>query len=292
MGKIKPSELKNEIERLGVTTQERASFITLLARQKFKDGRSAQPQRTVQEFNKYKELGPYHWDGLKKTIRGYNAPLAARYALSEGMIKKNCRNPGRIVDVGCGDGVFTKRLAEIYMDSEVIGFDFDETAIDNAVKKTEKLGLSNLSFVNGDVFKHVTEADLIVATDVIEHLNKPDVFLATCHDTLTSGGKLFISTPIRYREHSTDPYHVREFFYDELEALSRFFDFSVLDHTRSHEFKYNERYNLKFRLAGIGKERYYYKFFYNLLAIHRGRNIFEAQQCSLPIMQYILLGKP
>lgn len=274
-----------------ISDNERTNFIVMRARERFRSIKPQKTQQKVQEFNKYREMGSYHWDGLERSIRRYNAPLAARYTLSEEMIKKNCRNPGCIVDIGCGDGVFTKRLAEIYRDSKVIGFDFDDTAIELARKKTKGLKLPNLSYHKGDAFEHKSSADLIVATDVIEHLNKPDVFLATCYDTLRSDGKLFISTPIRFREHSTDPYHVHEFFYDELEAFSMLFDFSIIEHLYSHDYLHNEAYNKKFSISKVDKKRYYYKFFYNLLAIYFGKNVFERQNSALPIMQYILLGK-
>ena len=249
-------------------------------------------EQTAQVFNKYKENGAYHWNELEMHVKRYNAALAARYNISENIIVRNCCSPPSIiVDIGCGDGVFTKRLAEIFKNSTVIGFDFDETAIRLANEKKNKLSLTNLSFIKGNAFEHINKADLIVATDVIEHLHKPDEFMKNCFSTLNNKGNLFLSTPIRFRESPTDQYHVHEFFFKELDDFSKLFGFLAIEHLQSHDYTHNEKYNKRNRLLGIGKERYYLKYFYNFMAIYFSRNIFENQDSKLPIMQYLLLKK-
>lgn len=40
----------------------------------------------VQQFNKYKEKGAYHWKELEKSLKRYNAGLAARYNIAEDII--------------------------------------------------------------------------------------------------------------------------------------------------------------------------------------------------------------
>jgi 2-polyprenyl-3-methyl-5-hydroxy-6-metoxy-1,4-benzoquinol methylase len=96
------------------------------------------------------------------------------------------------MDIACGDGCFTKRLAGLYYkDSTTIGFDTEDIAIRSAIEKTNELSLANLSFVCGNAFDHAKEADLIVATDVIEHLYNPDKFMMYCFNTLIPGGYLF-----------------------------------------------------------------------------------------------------
>jgi len=182
-------------------------------------------EQIVQKFNKYKERGAYHWREMEvRSLKRYNTGLAARYNLSKDIIIRNCHNPRNVIDVGCGDGFFTTMLAELYKNSTVTGFDYDETAIMLAKERAKGLSLSNLLFVQGDAFTHTEKADLIVATDVIEHLHKPDEFMVSCFNTLTaSGGYLFLSTPIRYKEFPDDQYHVHEFFFKELENFSKSF---------------------------------------------------------------------
>jgi len=244
----------------------------------------------AQKFNKYKEKGAYHWRELENNLKRYNAGLAGRYNISANIIFQNCRNPNLIIDIGCGDGVFTVWLAKFYKNSTVIGFDTDETAIKLAKEKTSKLSFTNLSFVCGNAFDYAKEADLIVATDVIEHLYNPIEFMIHCFNILTHGGYLFLSTPIRHKEFPDDKYHIREFFYKELEAFSKSSGFSIVEHQHSHDYCFIEKYIKRIKFIGIGKIRLY-KYIYNLCAIYFGKNVFERKECRLPTMQYLLVEK-
>ena len=224
---------------------------------------------------------------MENNPKRYNAGLAARYKISENIIR-NCQNPYIITDIGCGDGYFTARLSKLYKDSEIVGFDTDDIAIRLAIKQTKNL--SNISFVCGNAFEHAKKTDLIVATDVIEHLYKPDEFMMNCFKILTSGGYVFLSTPIRYKEFPDDKYHVHEFFYTELEDFSKLFNFTVIEHKYSHAYCYIEKYSKQFRFMGMGKMRLY-KYMYNFSAMYFGINVFENSNYILPTMQYILLRK-
>jgi len=249
-------------------------------------------EQTVQEFNKYKERGAYHWREMEvRSLKRYNAGLAARYNLSKDIIIRNCHNPRNVIDVGCGDGFFTTMLAEFYKDSTITGFDYNEAAIMLAKEKIKNLSLSNLSFVQGDAFKYAEKADLIVATDVIEHLNKSDEFMRNCFNILASRGYLFLSTPIRYKEFPDDKYHVHEFFRKELEDFSRSFGFTITVEQRcSHDYCFIEKYSRRIGFMGVGKIRMY-KYLYNIFAIYFGHNVFEHPECALPTMHYILLAR-
>ena len=188
----------------------------------------------VQEFNKYAERGAYHWKELKPSLKRFNAGLAARYELSKEIITKQCRNPGIVIDVGCGDGAFTSTLAMHYRGAEVTGFDFDESAIRLAKEKLAEKGLANLSFLRGNDFEHIKSAGLITATDVIEHIFRPDEFMRDSFNALTPDGFMFLSTPVKTREVPDDKYHVREFGIQELEDFSKSFGFVVAAHMASH----------------------------------------------------------
>jgi 2-polyprenyl-3-methyl-5-hydroxy-6-metoxy-1,4-benzoquinol methylase len=241
-----------------------------------------------QEFNKYKEKGAYHWKETRKYLKRYNAGLTARYTLSRRIIASGCGTPGTIADIGCGDGFFTSILAGSYRGAKVRGFDTDSTAIELAAKNTGEI--SNLSFTQGDAFEHLETADLITALDVIEHMYKPYDFMESCFRTLSQGGHLFLSTPVRIKEIPDDPYHMHEYFYEELEKFSGVAGFSIVEHRVSHDYIFLERYNRRIRLMGAGKMRLY-KYLYNLMAIYFDNNVFERSDCTLPAMQYILLKK-
>ena len=243
----------------------------------------------VQQFNKYIERGPYHWRELSGGIKRYNAHLAARYEVSIDIIIKHCSGANIIIDIGCGDGVFTTMLAERYGEGTIKGFDYDDTAIKLAKEMTRSKCLSNLLFVKGNAFDQIKNADLITATDVIEHIVMPERFMEDSYKSLKSNGYLFLSTPVKSNEMPADKYHIREFEFKELKDFTMSFGFTVIDHISSHDVSYLNRYKHVFR-SGIIKLMPY-KYFYNMLALLLGVNVFGKPSCLNPTMQYILLKK-
>ncbi len=244
----------------------------------------------VQEFNKYAERGAYHWKELKPSLKRFNAGLAARYELSKEIITKHCRNPGAIIDAGCGDGAFTSMLAMHYREARVTGFDFDESAIRLAKEMLAEKGFANLNFARGNAFEHIKSAGLITATDVIEHIFRPDEFMQDSFNALTPDGFLFLSTPVKTKEVPDDKYHVREFGLQELDGFSKSFGFTIVAHMASHPSSCMKKYNKSYRF-GLGKIRLY-KYIYNALTIYFKSNVFKNTSCPDPVMQYLLLKKP
>ncbi|MCS7232407.1 MAG: methyltransferase domain-containing protein [Elusimicrobiota bacterium] len=242
----------------------------------------------IKKFAKY-EKGAYHWHEMRKSLKRFNAGLAARYKISEEVIIKYCKNLSTIVDIGCGDGYLTTRLAQIYGNATVIGFDIEELAIKLAIEQSSKFSLKNLSFIHGDVFEFMKnkKVDLIVATDVIEHLDNQEDFIKNCLNILKGGGFLFISTPIRIKEFPDDQYHIKEFFYDELRRFIEKFGFLIIENFCSHDYCLTEKYNKAYKFLGIGKIRLY-KYYYNFLSIYFNKNVFEAKNSKLSTMQYLL----
>lgn len=74
---------------------------------------------------------------------------------------------GKIIELGCGEGVITKYLAQ-NSKRKVIG-------VDNDKKRLTKSNLSNLSYVFADIRNYnLEEPDGIVISDVLHHLNYDD----------------------------------------------------------------------------------------------------------------------
>ncbi len=58
--------------------------------------------------------------------------------------------------------------------------------------------------------------DVVVCFETIEHLAKPELFLSEVNRILRQNGALFISTPNAHRSNGDNPYHIREFTFEEL----------------------------------------------------------------------------
>jgi cyclopropane fatty-acyl-phospholipid synthase-like methyltransferase len=106
--------------------------------------------------------------------------------------------PRRIVDAGSGRGMITLACARRFPSAVVIGVDLDERQNCDNNEITAKLGLSkNLSFLTWDVMKlqDLGKFDLIISTDMLEHLEDDLGGVRMFHDALESGGYLLVHVP-------------------------------------------------------------------------------------------------
>ncbi len=101
--------------------------------------------------------------------------------------------PGKILDVGCGDGALTLKLKEACAAGEAFGIDISENAARLASERGIKaicLDIDNEEFRNEDDF-----FDVICVSEVFEHLFDPDRLLRNCLRTLKPGGTLVLTSP-------------------------------------------------------------------------------------------------
>lgn len=186
------------------------------------------------EFKKYKTRGAdYHWRQVsKKNLLKYNAFVHARYMIIVDHVKtiidkhyKNTEEKLKILDMGCGDGVLLYLLSEKLKNSniELYGVDLSDIAVKTAINKFKQKGVKNKFFFKVDnVYNTSFEDgmfDIVISSDVIEHLNESDTFLEEVKRLLKSRGFLIIGTPIKYTEKPLDPMHVYEYFSKEFEEL-------------------------------------------------------------------------
>jgi 2-polyprenyl-3-methyl-5-hydroxy-6-metoxy-1,4-benzoquinol methylase len=107
----------------------------------------------------------------------------------------------RILDAGCGPGVFTMELAKRHPEAQVVGVDIDQEAIERASRIVRRAGISNCRFERGDVTRlpYREEFDLVVSVDNLEHIEDDVSALANLCAALDRGGKLVLHTPNYYR---------------------------------------------------------------------------------------------
>jgi SAM-dependent methyltransferase len=106
--------------------------------------------------------------------------------------------PRRIVDAGSGRGMITMACTRKFPSAEVIGVDLDNTQNHYNNEIAEKLGISKtLSFVTWDAMKlsELGKFDLIISTDMLEHLEDDLGGVRMFHEALESGGYLLIHVP-------------------------------------------------------------------------------------------------
>lgn len=103
--------------------------------------------------------------------------------------------PGtRILDVGCGNGYICGQLLE--NGCTVVGIDLSEQGISIA-RQTYPKGRFEVLAADRDVLANLHEQpfDIVLSTEVVEHLYDPKSYIAGCHAALKPGGRMIVSTP-------------------------------------------------------------------------------------------------
>lgn len=109
------------------------------------------------------------------------------------------KKPQHILDVGCGTGALALYLAS--KNINITGIDISQRAINACKDFAVHTGLTKrTTFIHTTLedFSTTQKFDMITAIEIIEHVSKPDLFLAHIRKRLKDGGVLIISTPSRY----------------------------------------------------------------------------------------------
>ncbi len=108
---------------------------------------------------------------------------------------KNLPAGSTVLDLGCGNGsllaTFQGRGWKLY------GSDFSPTGISIAREKFPAIEffLADASAPTGEIMATIGQVDVIISTEVIEHLYDPRGFLRNAHELLRPGGRIVLSTP-------------------------------------------------------------------------------------------------
>ena len=92
----------------------------------------------------------------------------------------------RVLDLGCGHGIFG---AELAMRGCEVTFADDTNLLAPEVAAARFLTIN----LDRDEISILGEYDLVVCSNVFEHLAKPEAFLASIHKILSSRGRLYLS---------------------------------------------------------------------------------------------------
>jgi SAM-dependent methyltransferase len=102
--------------------------------------------------------------------------------------------PRRVLDVGCGSGTqLTRPLAEAFPEVAIVAVDDDAKSIAWAQAQHPP---ANLRFDAPEAVEG--KFDLVIASEVLEHVAAPDAFLAYLRERVTEGGRLILTVPNGY----------------------------------------------------------------------------------------------
>lgn len=145
---------------------------------------------------KYRELYARHWwwrareDAVLRTLR----------------VHRPAGGWGRILDVGCGDGLFFDRLLELG--------DVEGVEPDAALVRSDGPHRARIQIVHFDSFVPGKPYSLILMLDVLEHMPDPVAAVAHARSLLIPGGALLATVPafnLLWTNHDVINHHVTRY---------------------------------------------------------------------------------
>lgn len=125
----------------------------------------------------------------------------------------------RVLDAGCGDGYWLRRLATLDdLDLEMVGVDYNPLRAERARQAAPQAEIHVASLFD---FELGAPYDLILLSQVIEHIEEDEALLRKLRGLLTTDGSFVLGTPCEgswlqrrwLRRHGADTDHVH--FYTE-----------------------------------------------------------------------------
>ena len=139
-----------------------------------------------------------------------------------------------VLDVGCGVGTLSLFLGA--EGAKVVGVDISPQAVQIAKAAGVAANLGRVKFEQGELQKGKQNYDLVVCSEIIEHVPDQNDFLKKIYSNLKSDGKLVLTTPSRknvlyrlgfYKGFDAKVGHLRRYTENELQALLEKHGFQV-----------------------------------------------------------------
>ncbi len=134
--------------------------------------------------------------GISYEYRAANPDASHAYLLPiVSKFLKNTPAGAAVLDLGCGNGTFLANFRNRQW--KLYGSDFSPTGIEVARENFPDIQwfLADASAPTGDILETAGQVDVIISTEVVEHLYDPRGFLANCNALLKPGGTIILSTP-------------------------------------------------------------------------------------------------
>jgi 2-polyprenyl-3-methyl-5-hydroxy-6-metoxy-1,4-benzoquinol methylase len=156
------------------------------------------------------------WSMLHDFIQ-YNPGARHRRRLIARAIRNLNDIPMSVIDAGCGLGMNVVALKEVLPGARITGIDFSSVAIEGARQRFPEFEWKQVDLNNPPDLQPV---DLVVCTEVIEHMESPESLVISLRKLVKPNGYLVLTTQAG-KVHSTEVAvgHLRHFTLEELTRI-------------------------------------------------------------------------
>lgn len=134
-----------------------------------------------------------HWNGIYKNRDTYVAEQTGptkrfEYAL------RHIKDGDKVLDIGCGVGVFTRLVQDANPSCEIWGTDISDKVIKDNLEQHERIAYFQ-GYVGSQDALEDAYFDVVFSGETLEHLDDPNQLFKDAHRVLKPGGTLIITTP-------------------------------------------------------------------------------------------------
>lgn len=192
----------------------------------------------------------------------------------------------KILDLGCGGASFIKFYVKRYRgpgfkEPLYLGIDINKKYIDQNNEWLSKVGgrkfAKTAKFIKADIENenfwnklaiNKVKANMVIASEIVEHLDDRDLFLKRCYDVVADDGILVISTPVHRNQDEgiferNKIFHEFEYYCEDFfQAIRKHFivcsSFGSLIKTEEFKMKLRRKYPDLFKLYNQLKNDLYF----------------------------------
>ena len=126
--------------------------------------------------------------------------------LTFNLTKYSLNQSGTMLDVGCGEGRHIFGIMQNYPEMKCIGLDMDDDSLlkaEEGYEFFESISNAGAEFLKGSAYSlpfQNNSLDLVVCSEVLEHLHHYNDAVKEIHRVLKPGGKFYASVPASWPE--------------------------------------------------------------------------------------------
>jgi ubiquinone/menaquinone biosynthesis C-methylase UbiE len=134
---------------------------------------------------------PYSQDLVTSSLTSFIQRASYRHQIN--FIRRNALPGDKLLDVGCGSGIFLSVAAQYFSNLDLYGLDYDHRLLEESSQR-----VTDCKFIQGSAEELPFDSgkfNFLTSFHNIEHLYNPELFIAEAERVLCNGGFLLVATP-------------------------------------------------------------------------------------------------